>query len=177
MCSVFSLTQHGWNSYLSPPLLIASQRTGASLLTQYTPDRQLLDKRDWERVTVPSGNTFFLFPVAFSFSSTVCTSYFPSPVFSSSSLHSLSLSFLPPVPCFLLLPLFVLLLTTSDLFDLQHWKPAATIKSISPVAMVIHLDTITIATQFQKAWEEVAQQESRWRCKAHSLHTRFILVD
>lgn len=50
------------------------------------------------------------------------------------------------------------------------WSPAlktsryhCAIQNISVVAMVIHLDTITIATVFLRAGEEVAQQGSRWR--------------
>lgn len=81
----------------------------------------------------------------------------------SPSLHTSHLPFFILLLCLPVLPLHSLLsslpsppLTKSSLFDLQRRKKNSTshhcaIKSISPVAMVIHLDTITIATLFSRA--------------------------
>lgn len=45
----------------------------------------------------------------------------------------------------------------------QRGKPAATSENISLVAMVVHVDTVTIATLLPRPGQEVCQQGFRWR--------------
>lgn len=45
----------------------------------------------------------------------------------------------------------------------QRGKPTATGENISLVAMVVHVDTVTIATLLPRPGQEVCQQGFRWR--------------